>query len=128
MSEYEKIEALFDVPFSKMDCYSLVRKMYQIRKNINIPPSVYNYKNPKGVFSEFIKEASSNWRRCERKGDCLVAIKLDLSGHPDFVTHMGYMLSPFEFIHTTAKNGVEISKVSDFEALIEGYYEYKGMK
>lgn len=115
---------LIGTPFDELDCFALVRKCYEMRKNIIIAPISVPPTQSAKVFSEFMAQISKNWHKTQRQSDVCVALKYD-KAHPKIVTHFGYMVDFFHILHTTQNTGAIIERFENLHRLIEGYYDYK---
>ena len=110
-------------PFEQLDCYALVREIYKTEHGINLLDPSLKYDDNVRIYHRFSYEVSKNWQRCQAKKGAVVAIRYNMQ-HPRFVTHFGYCINEFSFIHTTKETGAIVEKLSNIQNLIEGFYEY----
>ena len=130
---------LIGVPFvskgrdmNGMDCYGLVKEVYK-RHGHNIPEYDSQYKDfdDTDKIDSLIKGNTLGypWKEIsEPKVPCLIAIRF---GTPDgVVNHTAVYIGNGQFIHTRAKIGVNIDRISSpaWRHVIVGFYEYVGDK
>lgn len=110
-------------PFNDLDCYALVRAIYKTEHGIELlNPNIKHDENVK-IYHKFAYEVAKHWVKCHPKKGAVVAIRYNME-HPRFVTHFGYCINEFSFIHTTKETGAIVEKLSNIKNLIEGFYEY----
>lgn len=111
------------VPFSKYDCYALVREIYKTEHGIILPdPSIRHDENFK-IYHKFVKEISNNWVKCDKQKGAVVALRYNMQ-HPKIVTHFGYCIGGNRFIHTLKDTNAIVDDLSKYTNIIEGYYKY----
>ena len=117
------IKEFIGTPFETLDCYALVREIYKKEHGIELfNPNIKHDENVK-IYHRFAYEISKHWKRCHPKSGAVVAIRYNME-HPRFVTHFGYCINEYKFIHTTKQTGAIVENLSNIQNLIEGFYEY----
>ncbi len=110
-----------------LDCYGLVKEVYK-RYGYDIPEYSADYNDMERI-NELITGNTKGypWKKInEPKVPCLVAIRF---GSPDgMVNHTGVYIGDDRFIHTRARIGVNIDRLSSpaWRRVIVGFYEYVG--
>ena len=102
----------------------LYYKYYSYNENDNILTHIQGkYDENVKIYHRFSYEVSKHWKRCHAKKGAVVAIRYNME-HPKFVTHFGYCINEYKFIHTTKQTGAIVENLSNIQNLIEGFYEY----
>ena len=119
----ECLNNLVGIPYSKLDCWELVKKFYE--EVFNIDMSVYNEDcrdtlNPAET-SRYMEMHKLDFLKVEKPdfGDILLLKVQGLNAH------LGVFLGNGTFIHTTDKTGSVIEKVSRWKYRLEGYYKWQ---
>ena len=126
---------LIGVPFQNrgrdakhgMDCYGLVKEVYK-RHGYDVPEYSADY-NDIDKIDELITDNTNGypWKEITvPEVPCLIAMRL---GSPDgVVNHTAVYIGGGRFIHTRAKIGVNIDRISSpaWRRVIVGFYRYVG--
>jgi cell wall-associated NlpC family hydrolase len=126
---------LIGVPFvnrgrdakSGLDCYGLVKEVYR-RYGYNLPEYDTDFNDMERISGLFTGNTNGYpWREIsEPKVPCLIGIRF---GAPDgVVNHTAVYIGGDRFIHTRARIGVNIDRISSpaWRRVIVGFYEYVG--
>ena len=110
-----------------LDCYGLVKEVYR-RNGYDVPEYSADY-NDMNRIDELITEHTAGypWKEIsEPEVPCLIAMRL---GSPDgVVNHTAVYIGGGRFIHTRAKIGVNIDRLSSpaWRRVVVGFYRYVG--
>ncbi|AHX01183.1 putative tail structure protein [Nitrincola phage 1M3-16] len=113
-----------------LDCWGLVRKIYEDKFNITLPPftgitTKNSYKECSTQF-ELEKDKDTDFIEVDdpRKGDIAL---FTIAGHP---IHVGIVLADNQFIHMDDKAGCSIEnyKGMKWKSRLQGFYRHKNMK
>jgi len=126
---------LIGVPFvnrgrdakSGLDCYGLVKEVYR-RYGYSLPEYDTDFNDMERISGLFTGNTNGYpWREIsEPKVPCLIGIRF---GAPDgVVNHTAVYIGGDRFIHTRARIGVNIDRISSpaWRRVIVGFYEYVG--
>ncbi len=124
---------LLNVPFvdsgreikTGLDCYGLFL-IVQKRLGNELPDYNISCSDVNSIYHKFIA-VLSKWQKVENPdlGDG-VALAINLH-YPNIIQHFGVCVNKRQFIHTTKKTGVIVSRIDDmcWSNYIKGYYRWK---
>lgn len=103
----------------QLDCYGLVMEMYK-RQGVSLPERQFSEQHD--VVGALMSMQMDVWEKCPRQAGCVLLFRI-----MGAACHIGFMVNPFEFIHTwESTGGVVIEKIDVWEQRIVGAYRYKG--
>lgn len=110
-----------------LDCYGLVKEVYK-RYGYDIPEYDTDYNDMERINGLITGNTKGYpWKKIDvPKVPCLIAIRF---GSPaGVVNHTGVYIGGDRFIHTRARIGVNIDRISSpaWRRVIVGFYEYVG--
>lgn len=118
------IKDYIGIPFKTLDCYALVREIYKNEHGILLPDPNIRFDENQKIYHKFAYEISKNWERCECESGAVIAIRYN-PNHPKIVTHFGYVVDKYTFIHTLEETGAILDHLSHYTTRIEGFYRWK---
>lgn len=118
------IKDYIGIPFKTLDCYALVREIYKNEHGILLQDPKIRFDESQKIYHKFAYEISKNWERCECRIGTVVAIRHS-PRHPTIVTHFGYVVDKYRFIHTLEETGAILDYLKNYTTRIEGFYRCK---
>ena len=122
-----KLDDLIGKPFkwcargpNFFDCYGLVM---EVSKRLNNPLPDYKSFINKELRSLYIENKKSDFIKVEEpEAGVIVTFKL----HPKYVSHIGIMISDYEFIHIMRKKRVAVERIDHpfWKKKIDGFFVY----
>lgn len=107
-----------------LDCMTLVSAVAKDRGH-HIPNVNHSFKNIAN-YKDLMETESTNkdWQKVDRREDTMIVFRDEFG----IISHVGYMIDRYNFIHIRQNEKVRINSISDpeWKHRIEGYYIYNG--